>query len=78
MSKPYLKHRDVELEEQVDFDYTLGYGAASETTYWVARVDAELSPTKETVRMSRQSKSAGEALLLLKEAIEEQGWELHD
>lgn len=77
MSKPYLNHSDVELEEVTENGWALT-GASNVYRYWVARVYAELRPTKETVRMSRQSKSAGEALLLLKEAIEEQGWELHD
>lgn len=76
-AKPYLSHSDVELEEVTEEDWALA-GGVSTYRYWVASVNAKLNPTNETVSMSRQSKSAGEALLLLKEAIEEQGWELHE
>lgn len=74
MSKPYLERRHVELEEEVEYDYDMSVTSR----LWWARAYGPLIPTKETIDISRSSKSAGEALLLLKEAIEKQGWELHD
>lgn len=69
--KPYIERRYVELEEETEYRID---GVVSERT-WFARVDGPAS-TKERVQMSRSSKSAGEALLLLTEALAEQGWEL--
>jgi len=70
--KPYIERRYVELEEEIE------YGSTGIETYrrWYARVDGPVGPTKERVQMSRSSQSAGEALLLLTEAMAEQGWEL--
>lgn len=70
--KPYIERRYVELEEETE--YMLGGETPMRT--WIARVDGLIVPTKERVQMSRSSKSAGEALLLLTEALAEQGWEL--
>lgn len=69
--KPYIERRYVELEEDVEH-----YDDAVTYRTWYARVDGPVTPTKERVQMSRSSKSAGEALLLLTEALAEQGWEL--
>lgn len=71
-NKPYIERRYVELEEEIEY---LLDGSESYRT-WYARVDGPVTPTKERVQMSRSSKSAGEALLLLTEALAEQGWEL--
>lgn len=74
MSKPYLERRHVELEEEVEY----GYDMSVTSRLWWARAYGPLKPTKETIQVSRSAESVGEALLLLKKAIEEQGWELHD
>lgn len=72
MDTPYIERRYVELEEAIETGLT-EFGVAR---VWYARVDGSVTPTKERVRMLRSAKSAGEALLLLTEALEEQGWEL--
>lgn len=76
MSKPYIDRRYVELEEYTESTTGLVGDVEEPYRYWVARVDGRAVPTKERVQLSRWSKSAGEALLLLTEALEEQGWEL--
>lgn len=72
MSKPYIDRRYVELEEEAE----LAPGGYVTERTWTARVDGILVPSKERLIMSRSAPSAGEALLLLTEALEEQGWEL--
>lgn len=73
--KPYIERRYVELEEEVEYESSLLDGETETSRQWVARIYGPAS-TKETVSMRRSSKSAGEALLLLTEALAEQGWEL--
>lgn len=74
--KPYLNHSDVELIENVNWGNFSGEDSIASST-WTAEVTyAKLRPTKERVSISRTAKSAGEALLLLTEALKEQGWEL--
>lgn len=68
--KPYIERKYVELEENVEMVSIL-----DEVVSWYAHVDGPAS-TGERVKMSRWSKSAGEALLLLTEALEEQGYAL--
>ena len=70
MGAPYIERRHVTLSEEHEDTVP---GAAAET-YWSARVNGPLIPTKEYIEMERSSKSAGEALLLLTEALAEQGW----
>lgn len=73
MSKPYVRRKDIELsEEQETFEM---FANSKILTTWVATLNGNLS-TGEEVSMSRDSASAGEALLLLTEAIEAQGWEI--
>lgn len=72
MSKPYLSRKDITLEEET----LTTFAGAAVTTMWTAIAYGTLNPTKETINMRRTSRSAGEALTLLREAIEEQGWEL--
>lgn len=67
MSKPWLRHRDITLSE-----LQLSLSAPE----WIATMDGRATPTRETVVMSRRAKSAGEAIVLLKEALEEQGYEV--
>lgn len=77
MSKPTVCRKDITLEENVErvdrfnFDH-LEY---SEVITWSATLYGALS-TGEDVNMSRTAEHAGEALLLLTEAIEAEGWEL--
>lgn len=73
--KPYIERRYVELEEYTESTMGLVGAVEEPYRYWVAHVSGPAS-TKEYVRMSRSSKSAGEALLLLTEALEEQGYAL--
>lgn len=73
--KPYIERYYVELEEDVEYECSLIEGRIETTRQWIARVNGPAS-TKERVSMSRSSKSAGEALLLLTEALEEQGYAL--
>lgn len=74
--KPYIERRYVELEEETPEDsYDPERGKMLTARTWYARVNGPAS-TKERISMSRSSKSAGEALLLLTEALEEQGYAL--
>ena len=71
-----VRRSDIELVERVEKIFTLTeYGADDRFVEWEAVLDGELS-TGERVRMSRTAEHAGEALLLLAEAIKEQGWVL--
>ena len=72
MGTPYIERRHVTLSEEHE-DTVPGVAAES---YWSARVHGPLTPSKEHIEMERSSKSAGEALLLLREALAGQGWEL--
>lgn len=69
MSKPYIERKYVELSEDVE---QIGLDAFST---WNAHIYGP-SSTGENVTLSRYSASAGEALLLLTEALAEQGYEL--
>lgn len=73
--KPYLKRKHVILEEEVKRDYNPDTAEVSFTGEWTASINAPLN-TGEVIQLERSSKSAGEALLLLTEALAEQGWEL--
>ena len=79
MSKPTVKRRDIELYEEpheVEMPYTDPYPKPTENV-WVAGLRGRLS-TGPHVELSRQADHAGEALLLLEEAIRAQGWEIEE
>lgn len=73
--KPYLKRKHVILEEETKTGYSLASASANVIRQWVASINAPLS-TGEVIQLERSSHSAGGALLLLTEALAEQGWEL--
>lgn len=73
--KPYIKRKHIILEEEFNKEVSLDGAFETITLDWVASINGPLS-TGEIIQMERSSKSAGEALLLLTEALEEQGWEL--
>lgn len=67
-----LKRKYITLEEELDYYWTLTSRDEVESSSWVARYQGP-SDTEEEVVISRSSKHAGEALLLLEEAIREEG-----
>lgn len=73
MTKPYIERRFVELEEETDYSPVTDEPI---NRTWNARLYGSLIPTKEKVQMSRLGPTAKEALEALREAVEEQGWEL--
>lgn len=75
MSKPYLERKYVELHEETEDGYSLENDRLELIRTWYARADGPLS-TGEQIQVVRSSQSLGEALLLLTEALEEQGWRL--
>lgn len=73
MSKPWLRHRNITVTEDRQYDSVF---SEAKTAYWTATMDGYAHPDGESVVMSREAASAGEAILLLKEALEEQGYEV--
>jgi hypothetical protein len=69
-----VNRKDITLTEETELSYSFDT-AHPETVSWVASFFGETS-TGETVDISRSSKSANEALLLLENALVEQGWKL--
>lgn len=74
MSKKTVRRRDITLSEEREIGYGL-VGAVKDFIYWNATFSGGAS-SGESVVLSRTSKSAGEALLLLEEALNEQGYEV--
>lgn len=67
-----VKRKDITLEEEQEF---VSFEQGPVATHWLASFYGNAS-TGENVQMSRASASAGEALLLLTEALAEQGYEV--
>lgn len=72
MSDPYLRYRDITVEESQEeniFD-----GAA--TTYWTATMTGYIVPNGVQVVMSRTGETASDAVIKLKDALKEQGYDV--
>lgn len=67
MSKPWLKHRDITVRE---------YLSTMSKPYWYAQMEGFATPGGEKVVAGRRADSAGGAIVLLREALEEQGYEV--
>lgn len=63
-----VSRSDITLEEERYPETLTEY-----SVYWTARLDGRTS-SGETVQMSRTANHAGEALALLEEALEKEGW----
>jgi hypothetical protein len=78
VSKPTVRRKDITLTESrrelydVELD---GMRTDHTTSSWTAELYGALS-TGEDVNMSRTAEHAGEALLLLTEVIQAEGWEI--
>lgn len=72
--KGTISRKDITLEEQIEYLPTFS-GPEETQTQWEARFCGEL-PSGETLEMRRTSQHAGEALLLLEDALKELGLEL--
>jgi hypothetical protein len=76
MSKPTVKRKHISLFEEVEHAWNLLDGGVTATRIqWRAALEGRLS-TGEYVDMSREAASAGEALVLLEEAIADSGWRI--
>lgn len=69
-----VSRKDVTLSEETAECFDVYYDSR-EVTFWTAELDG-LASTGERVSMSRSAEHAGEALLLLTEALKEEGYEL--
>lgn len=77
--KGTVSRKDITLRENVEYHPATGDHLSARTiVYWTATFDGRISriSTGETLEMSREATHAGEALLLLEEALKELGLEL--